>query len=48
VHLSWTDGTFGVGMSATRAQTTHIRLLLTYNIALASSELDACMTYRSK
>jgi hypothetical protein len=42
VHLRWTDGTSGVGVSATRAQTTDIRLLLTYNIA--SSELDACMS----
>jgi hypothetical protein len=44
VHLRWTDGTFGVGMSVTRAQTTHICLLLTYNIALASSEVDAGMS----
>jgi hypothetical protein len=34
VHLRWTDGSFGVGLSATRAQTTHSRSLTAYNIAL--------------
>ena len=32
VHLCWTDGTFGFGVSATRKQTTHIPSSMASNI----------------
>ena len=32
VHLCWTDGTFGFGVSATREQTTYILSSMAYDI----------------
>jgi hypothetical protein len=42
VHLRWTDGTFGVGMSATRAPTTQIPSLTTYNIGCINQPDKCC------
>jgi len=42
VHLRWTDGTFGVGMSAIRAQTTQIPSLTTYNIGCINQPDKCC------